>query len=192
MGDDKWCPFCRAPAATSYDEIIDLLKKRMEVGDAQAMDQLGRWYLTGESGLPQNEDKALELWHQAGELGNARSYYKIGNAYLTGRGVERSEKKAQHYYELAAIGGDVHARHNLGASEHNAGNFGRAIKHFVIAVEGGDHESLKTIQQMYSNGYATKADYANALRAYQAYLSEIKSDDRDKAAAFDDEYKYYE
>ena len=24
------------------------------------------------------------------------------------------------------------------------------------------------------------------------YLSEIKSDDRDKAAAFDDEYKYYE
>ena len=68
----------------------------------------------------------------------------------------------------------------------------RALKHFMIAVEGGYNESLKTIQRMYSNGYATRDDYANALRAYQAYLEEIKSDPRDKASAFDDMYKYYE
>ena len=44
---------------------------------------------------------------------------------------------------------------------------------------------------MYSKGCATKDDYAKALQAYQAYLSEIKSDDRDKAAAFSDDFKYY-
>jgi len=45
---------------------------------------------------------------------------------------------------------------------------------------------------MYTNGYATEHDYARALKGYQAYVREIKSDDRDKAAAFDDEYKYYD
>ena len=42
------------------------------------------------------------------------------------------------------------------------------------------------------NGNATKDDYSIALKAYQAYLSEIKSDQRDKAAAYSDNYKYYE
>ena len=101
-------------------------------------------------------------------------------------------KKATHYWELAAMGGDSNARHNLGCFECNAGNINKALKHFMIAVEFGNNGSLKTIQQMYSKGFATKDDYAKALNAYQAYLVEIKSDDRDKAAAFDDEYKYYE
>ena len=39
-------------------------------------------------------------------------------------------------------------------------------------------------------GHATKDDYAKALRAYQAYLAEIKSDQRDKAAAASADYRY--
>ena len=31
----------------------------------------------------------------------------------------------------------------------------------------------------------------NQAEAYQAYLDEIRSDDRDKAAAFSEEFKYY-
>ena len=68
--------------------------------------------------------------------------------------------------------------------------YGRALKHFMIAVEGGSNLSLNMIQQMYMKGLATKDDYAKALRVYQAYLDEIKSDDRDKAAAYADRYKY--
>ena len=44
----------------------------------------------------------------------------------------------------------------------------------MIAVGSGHNGSLKTIQKLYAIGYATKDDYAKALRAYQAYLSEIK------------------
>ena len=40
-------------------------------------------------------------------------------------------------------------------------------------------------------GYATKDDYTAALRAYQAYLAEVKSSQRDKAAAADANYRYY-
>ena len=59
-------------------------------------------------------------------------------------------------------------------------------------MESGDHDSLKMIQRMYSNGHATRDDYAKALQAYQAYLGEIKSNDRDKASEYDEMYKYYE
>jgi len=37
----------------------------------------------------------------------------------------------------------------------------------------------------------TKDDYAKALRAHQSYLDEVRSDQRDEAAAHSDEYKYY-
>ena len=44
--------------------------------------------------------KASKLLRRAGELGYTKSYTK-------GEGVERDFKKAFHYFELAAIGGDV-------------------------------------------------------------------------------------
>ena len=61
----------------------------------------------------------------------------------------------------------------------------------MIAVRGGYTKSLNAIQRMYKNGHATKDHYANALQSYQAYINEIKSDQRDKAAGFSDEYRYY-
>ena len=170
---DQLCPFCRTPAPKTDEEIIRRVRKRVEVGDAVAMYSLGCYYDEGFNGLIQNHDKTLELFHRAGELGNAEAYYNIGITYDNGIGVETNEKKAIHYYELAAMGGVVNARYNLGCDEYNAGNKGRSLKHFLIAVEGGDHEPVKMIQQIYMNGDATKDDYTKALQAYQSYLAEI-------------------
>ena len=158
----------------------------------EAINNLGGFHSEGIYGLPQDWAKALELWHRAAELGYVDSYYNIGCIYYNGYGVERDKMKAIHYWELAAMGGVADARRNLGVSESNAGNHDRALKHCVIAVGGGSNDSLKQIKQMYSNGHATKADYAKALQSYQAYLDEIKSDQRDKAAEYSDNYKYYE
>ena len=141
--------------------------------------------------MPQDHSKAFELWHRSAELGNADSYHNIGHAYNNGEGVERDEKKATYYYELAAMGGVADARYNLGALDFNAGNTDRALKHFVIAAGSGDTRSLETIKQMFINGYATKEDYAQVLRSYQACLVEIKSPQREEAAAFSDDYKSY-
>jgi len=42
------------------------------------------------------------------------------------------------------------------------------------------------------NRQASKDDYTKALRTYQEYLVEIKSVQRDEAAAYDEaEYRYY-
>ena len=46
-----------------------------------------------------------------------------------------------------------------------------------------DHVKAK-VQPMFMNGDATKDDYAKALRVYQTNLVEIKSPQRDEAAAF--------
>ena len=183
------CPFCRTPAPTSEEEINKRTNKRVEIGDAEAIRNLGCCYSDGSHGLPQNHAKALKLWHQAAELGSAEAYYNIGCAYHDGIGVERDEEKATHYSELAAMGGVVIARHNLGCLEAGTGN---ALKHLMTAAGGGENDSLSVIQEMFKKGHATKEDYSQALRAYQAYLGEIKSVQRDEAAAFDDRYKYYE
>ena len=64
--------------------------------------------------------------------------------------MEIDKKKANHYYKLAAIGGSIEARHNLGGSETRVGNMNRALKHFMIAAEGRESHSLKALQQLYS------------------------------------------
>ena len=186
--DEQKCPFCRTPAPDSEEEAIEINKKRVEVGDAIAIFDLGIFYDNGKCGMTQDQDKAMELYHEAGELGCAEAYFNIGNAYYNGRGVDRDEKKANHFDELAAMGGSVYARHNLGCSECRVGNWDRAIKHWLIAAGSGNNNSVKGIQQLYTDGHATKEDYTKALQAYQEYFEDVRSEQRDQAAAYNDTY----
>jgi len=189
---NKTCAFCRVPLSTSDEETIERLNKRAEVKDPWAIHKLGVFYAQGTNGYRQDYTKALELWHRSGELGYARAAYaSIGYAYEIGEGVEVDYMKANHYYELAAMGGNAIARHNLGIMEENAGNMDRSLKHHMIAVRGGEVDSVNSIKQMYTKGHATKDDYTKALESYQEYLSEIKSVQRDKAAAADEDLRYY-
>jgi len=190
---NKKCPFCRTPPTyLSREEIVKAMNKRMESGDAQATFNVGCYHRDGTSGYPQDYKKALELWHRARELGFAGAYNSIGYAYSNGEGVEVDKKKGVYYYELSAMGGSVAARFNLGILEEMAGNWKRAVRHLMIAVAGGHPNSLQRIQGLYKDGHVTKEDYTKALRLYQYYLGEIKSKQRDKAAAFNSEkYRYY-
>jgi len=189
--DNEKCPFCRAPDPTTDEEIVKRLRGRIEADNPIAICNLGCHYRDGEYGFKQDLDKALELWHRAAELGYADAYCGIGLAYTKGKGVEVDKKKAIHYFELSAMGGNAIARHNLGLIEKDVGNMDRALNYYMIATAGGYADSLDAIKGLYSEGFATKEDYTKALRSYQAYLSEIKSDQRDKAAAARDDYRYY-
>ena len=188
--DNEICPFCRIPTPEKDEEIIQRLQKRMELKDAQAITLVGSYYYEGMFGLPQDYDRAMKLWKQAVELGNAAAYVSIGNWYYFGHGVDRDEKRAVHYFEKGAMGGCTGSRLALGYIEKNSGNMERAIKHFMISVAYGHNGSLKETKQLYSQGHATKDDYVKALRAYQKYLSEVKSTQRDEAAAAREDFKY--
>ena len=185
MRDERClCPFCRTPAANSDKKYIERLKKRAGGDDAVAIYTLGCFSCDGMRGLRQNYRKANKLWLRAGELGDALAYHNLANSYYNGKGVQRNEEKANHYYELAAIGGNVKARYNLGIFEYNAGNMNRAVKHWMISASAGHDKSLKEIRECFMDGHATKDDFEKALRAHKEAADEMKSDQRDAAAAF--------
>ena len=182
-GAEDLCPFCKAPPPRSNEEKVERTEKLMEKGNADAFYMLGGYYFEGCYGMPQDWAKANEFYLKAGQLGCANAYYNLGNSYFVGRGVEVDRKKATHYYELAAMNGDVKARHNLGMMEGQAGNHQRANKHLLIAARAGLKKSLDMVKVGYMAGYVTKDEYANTLREYQKSQDEMKSEARDKALA---------
>ncbi|KAL7526374.1 hypothetical protein ACHAXR_001457, partial [Thalassiosira sp. AJA248-18] len=176
---EEICPFCRTPAPTSNEEEFERIKKRVEVGDVIAMYSLGCRYRRG-GGVPQDSNKALELWHRAVKLGCARSHSNIGLAYFNGEGVEEDKTKAKYHWELGAMGGSVASRHNLGVFELDTGNMNRAMKHFMISSGFGDDDSLKGIQNGFSDGHVSKDEFEKALRAHKESKDEMQSDQRDE------------
>jgi TPR repeat protein len=150
------------------------VKKRAEGGDAEAINFLGCAYYNGQYGFRRNYNKANKLWLQAVERGCASACYNIGNFYINGEGVERDEKKARYYFELAAMRGDAKARHNLGSIECGAGNTNRAVMHWMISAGAGDDDSLAGIKNYFLVGHATKCDFETALRAHKEAADEMK------------------
>ena len=181
-GGGDLCAFCRTPLITDDKERYRRTKKLIDKGNATAMNMLANCFAQGRMGLPQNRVKANELCLKAGELGHALGYYNLGNNYREGKGVEMDKTKAKHYYELAAMDGNVSARHNLGLLEGAAGNYHRAMKHFIIAAKAGHDGSLDYTKRGYKGGLIAKDEYADILRAYQARQEEMKSDEREEAA----------
>ena len=57
------------------------------------------------------------------------------------------------------------------------------MKHFILAARAGDKDSLDVVKKRFMEGFVTKDEYANTLRAYQSRQDEMKSDERDKARA---------
>ncbi|MDB4430529.1 hypothetical protein N9140_01070, partial [bacterium] len=56
--------------------------------------------------------------------------------------------------------------------------------HFMIAAKAGYKDSLDAAKEGFMDGIITKDEYANTLRAYQQQHNEIKSDGRDEAEDF--------
>jgi len=165
-----FCLLCKTPMPNSNEEIVKRYVERSMLDDDQlATNSLGCFYQSGTFGLPQNYAMSFRLYHWARTMGSAEAYCNIADFYDRGLGVKRDYEKAWHYYELAAMGGNLVARYNLGTSEMLVGNTERALKHFVIAVRSDCVDSLNKVKIMYREGYATKEDYINALRYYQAY-----------------------
>eukprot|EP00579_Thalassiosira_antarctica_P010984 CAMPEP_0201921174 /NCGR_PEP_ID=MMETSP0903-20130614/9580_1 /ASSEMBLY_ACC=CAM_ASM_000552 /TAXON_ID=420261 /ORGANISM="Thalassiosira antarctica, Strain CCMP982" /LENGTH=305 /DNA_ID=CAMNT_0048458087 /DNA_START=115 /DNA_END=1032 /DNA_ORIENTATION=- len=180
------CPFCRTTAYTSNEEFLERCKKRMEANDVEAFITLAWHHHDGGMGLPQDFKKSMGLWLRAAELGSINAHYDLGRIYYDGNGVEKDMKKAEHYCERAAMGGNVIARHYLGLLEGiHKSNHNRAKKHIMIAARAGYDDSLGTIGNMFTAGHVTKEEYEETLRANKDSLDEMKSDQRDRTRAVD-------
>jgi hypothetical protein len=167
-----------------------MMEKRVDGNDSNAMFQLGIHYIHGKKGVTKDLDKTVELFHRAAELGSPNACYNLAIRYYrgdVGDGVIKDEMKAKQYYEKAAMAGCSDSRFQLGILD---ATVDRSIKHWLIAANGGNIEAVNEIKKAAVRGVATKDHYAQALRGYQQYLEEVRSAQRDRAAAYSDKYKY--
>ena len=117
-------------------------------------------------------------------MGDAKAHFDLSVMYDLGQGVEKDEKKEVYHLEVAAIGGHVSARHNLGCHEANNGRMERAVKHFIIAANMGGEESMKALWNCHARGLVEKDDLSATLRLHQAAVDATKSAQRDEAEEF--------
>jgi tetratricopeptide (TPR) repeat protein len=178
-GLQQRCVFCREPLPTSHAEMNKHCMKRIKKNCHVAMTHTAK--KRDEEG---DYKSAIKYFTKAAELGNVSAHYNLSVAYWKGQGVEKSKEKEMYHLEQAAIGGHHMARHNLGCNEYDNGNFERARRHFIIAANLGYHDSLELIKELYIDGHASKEDYADALRAYQAAVGATKSAERDEAEEY--------
>jgi TPR repeat protein len=165
------CAFCRTEGISSDAENIERMNKRVKADDAEAMSNLGSYYLFGKNGLRQDNAKALELYHKSAKLGNHHAHSNLSVCYHEGIIVEKDTRKATYHGQLAAMAGNIHARYNLGCDEYNAGNMDRAYKHWMISTNDGCDLSMKKVQEGYKSGFVAQDDYAKTMCKYATQLT---------------------
>ena len=180
-GMSDCCAFCRTPSAKDQASGLAQAQVRVAAKDPDAIQFLADQYNHGDSGLEKDEPRAIELWTEAAKLGSLDACYNLGNTYLHGEAVTQDLAKAAHYFEVAACRGHVQSRRSLGVLECNNGECVRAVRHFTISAKMGCADSVEDIKYMYTEGEATRAQYADALKLCQDAMEEMKSTQREQA-----------
>ena len=175
------CEFCRTPLPTDDTSTLAMIRKRVDKGDAEAIKCLGEQFCNGNLGLTKDVPRAIELWTEVAELGSLDAHYQLGCVYYYGDGVEEDEQRGIHNWQQAAKQGNAPSRHGLGFAEHCNGNYEVAVQHFMISAKMGYEKSLNKIKEMFMEGPATKAQYAEALLGYRDAMEEMKSPQREEA-----------
>jgi len=173
---ERKCPFCRAPVPATQKGVVSQNMKRVEANDPVAMRFWG-WmnHFNGDY------TTAFEYWTKAAELEDAVAHYQLSVMYHEWCGVEKDMEKKVHHLEQAAIAGHPAARYNLGNHEGRNGRIDRAVKHWIIAANLGDEDSIQRLKQCYADGKVSKEDFAAALRAHHAAVEAMKSPQREAA-----------
>jgi len=185
------CPFCRTPAATSVEQAIDRLQRRVNTdpNDHHALFILGSLLCDDEYGqiLPQDVDRGIKVLRQSCKLGNIDACAYLGCAFnplsrRVYRGVEKNLLTSIRYYEQAAIGGHMWSRYNLAVC-HDRFYFDidTTKKHLIMAANQGHDLALDDVKRAYMNGVVEKDEYASALRAHYQSKTDLRSDQRTDA-----------
>ncbi|EJK51348.1 hypothetical protein THAOC_29483 [Thalassiosira oceanica] len=176
------CPFReRTNVPTDDASKLAMVRKRVGKGDAKAIYFLGEMSYQGKHGLAKDVSRAIELWTEAAELGSLDARYELGLMYYTGDGVEEDKPRGIHHWQQAAMKGQVMSRHSLGVVDYANGNYELSVQHLLISAKLGYEFSLDGIKDMFKEGHATRAQYAEALLAYRDAAEEMKSPQREEA-----------
>ena len=172
------CPFCRQPIPVTEAEFqANLVKRANEANDPAALREVGLrlGYSKGDYAT------AFHYWTKAAEMGDIEAHHFLSGLYRNGEGVTRNLNKFIYHSEEATIGGHPTARYTLGAFEWECGSKERAVKHWIIAANLGEDDSMKELKKGYKEGLVSKDEYTATLRAYQTAVDAMKSPQREAA-----------
>jgi serine/threonine protein kinase len=137
--------------SAKYKEALELFRKAADLGEPQAMKELGDMLMEG-NGVTQDNDEAAKWFRKAADKGNTPAMLSLGGMYLLGNGVEQNDTEAADWFRKAADAGNDHAMFNLGTlyEEGNgvARDLGMAKQLYEKAAKLGNEEAQKRLSQM--------------------------------------------
>lgn len=87
---------------------VDWLVKSARQGNVDAMYQLGNAFTFGNDTprlVADADMEAAQWYYKAAKAGNADAQYSLGLLFMAGKGVEKNEKEATYWMQLAAKNG---------------------------------------------------------------------------------------
>ena len=170
-------------------KAVELWHRAAELGNANASYNLGTVYKNGR-GAERNCKKSVYHYELAAMRGSGLARQNLGVI----EAQEGNPDRALNHWMIAVRDGDSQSLENIkrmyGYGYATKDDYEKALHSYQAYVDGGS-SSLVSIKRLYETDRATKDVYDKALQYYLAYLDEIKSDQRDEAAAADG-VKYYE
>ena len=149
----------------NYSEALRLFQRASELGNSQAMAEIGALYYDG-AGVEKDYSKALEYYSKAEKLGNAEAICNIGYLYANGLGVEQDSQKAYNYYIRAGELGEKVGYFNAGIlCESGCGvpmNHLEALKCYKQSASMGYVAALRQIGLLYKTSYTFRGQYLEA------------------------------
>ena len=153
---------------------ILMYRRAAEMGDLEAMCNLGICYEYGKGGLTKDEAKAVQWYQKAAEAGYARAMCNLGVCYEYGQGgLTKDEAKAVEWYQKAVEAGNARAMNNLGTCYYN-GQGGltkdeaKAVEWYKKAAEAGDATAMWDLGCAYRWGQGgLTRDEAKAVEWYR-------------------------
>jgi hypothetical protein len=180
------CPLCRTRISLSLDVHAERMKKRIELGDPSGMYNYAMYLL---SPIPRKDGMgpsasiktARDLLIKASDAGCTLANVEVGTFMYRGLNpalFPQDIKKAQQYFQKAAIAGNPTAHTFLAEIAFSGGDPKKGCKHSMMAAKMGDEFALQNVTNGYKNDCVTKDEYASTLRAYQRASDELKSENR--------------
>jgi len=87
------------------DEAVKGYRKAADQGDAEAQNNLGVCYATGQ-GVAKDAAEAVKWYRKAADQGLAAAQYNLGVCYENGQGVPKDESEAVKWYRMASDQGN--------------------------------------------------------------------------------------
>jgi serine/threonine protein kinase len=133
-------------------KALDLFRQAADLGDSQAMVELGELYMEDNAGSAGDVKEAAQWFRKAADAGNSSGMLHLGVMYYLGAGVPEDYGEAATWYRKAANAGNADAMYNLGKMYENGQGVPRDLTQanvFYLKAEGlGNTEAKAALARL--------------------------------------------